>query len=385
MFWKMLKFFSGQKKAKTYCISIGSTSKVKEKHTLYKSKVPIIVMSIFVLHIQIVEFNEYFKNLKPHTNTRNPWFKEFWEEQFNCSMSSNASYSNQVKLSKRLCTGAENLNFSADGFIHFVIDSVFAMAHAIQDLLQLSCVNMTGREQIDCHHETVFDGPELLKAIRNVEFNSVYGRKVKFIKDKENEGDGLAPLDVFQYQQYEPGKFGYRHISEWEKDKAFTLDFSKLKWHDGTTKVPRSVCKEDCLKGEIKQGDDCCWVCVKCEENEFVANGGKQCIRCEVGYGPDESKTKCIKLKIEYMSLDSPLSIIPIIFSSIGVVVTSCCIFVFIRYNETPIIKASGRELCYVLLAGIMSCYLVTFPLGISTCFNVCSRGALFFFDTKSN
>lgn len=31
------------------------------------------------------------------------------------------------------------------------------------------------------------------------------------------------------------------------------------------------------------------------------------------------------------------------------------------RYNRTPVIMASGRELCYVLLSGILSCYAMSF------------------------
>ena len=34
----------------------------------------------------IVSFNDYFLKLKPDTNTRNPWFKEFWEEKFQCDL-----------------------------------------------------------------------------------------------------------------------------------------------------------------------------------------------------------------------------------------------------------------------------------------------------------
>ena len=44
----------------------------------------------------------------------------------------------------------------------------------------------------------------------------------------------------------------------------------------------------------------------------------------------------------------------------------------FMRYNTTPIIMASGRELCYVLLTGIALCYVMTFiilaPPSKSTC-----------------
>lgn len=31
------------------------------------------------------------------------------------------------------------------------------------------------------------------------------------------------------------------------------------------------------------------------------------------------------------------------------------------RHNDTPVVRASGRELSYVLLMGILMCYLVTF------------------------
>lgn len=248
-------------------------------------------------------------------------------------MDSSVLYSHQPKLNKRPCTGDENLNFTQDGFVHFVIDSVFAMAHAIQDLMDTHCANLTKQKLFECQHKTVFKGTELLKAIRNVEFTSVSGRKVKFIKDKENSGDGLAPFEVFQYQQYEPGKFGYQRITEWEKDKPFSLDVGKLKWYyDGINQIPRSVCKEECALGEIKQGDDCCWVCVRCEENEYVAPNRKQCIKCEIGYGPNDNKTLCVKLAIEYMSFNSPFTIVPLIFSSIGTIITCYCIFVFIRY-----------------------------------------------------
>lgn len=33
----------------------------------------------------------------------------------------------------------------------------------------------------------------------------------------------------------------------------------------------------------------------------------------------------------------------------------------FRRFNHTPVIMASGRELCYVLLSGVCLCYLMTF------------------------
>jgi hypothetical protein len=278
-------------------------------------------------------FNEHFKKLKPKTNTRNPWFMEFWEEQFNCSIDPLVSYSHLPRLSKRPCTGEENLNVSQDGFIHFVIDSVYAMAHAIHNLMGLHCNrNLNPQELFECQHKTVLKGSELLKAIRNVDFVSVSGRRVKFLRDKENSGDGLAPFEVFQYQQYEPGKYRYEKIAEWEAEKQFFLNKKRLKWKErDQNKMPKSVCKAECGLGEIKRGDDCCWVCVKCEENEYVSANRHECIKCEHGKGPNDNKTGCIELAIEHMTWSNPFTLIPLIFSSLGIVMTSYCIGVFIQ------------------------------------------------------
>jgi branched-subunit amino acid transport protein AzlD len=59
---------------------------------------------------------------------------------------------------------------------------------------------------------------------------------------------------------------------------------------------------------------------------------------------------------------------------------------IFSRYNKTPVIKASGRELCYMLLTGILCCYCMSFiilappqkwtcaslRIGIGLCLSIC-------------
>lgn len=43
------------------------------------------------------------------------------------------------------------------------------------------------------------------------------------------------------------------------------------------------------------------------------------------------------------------------------------------RHNDTPIVRASGRELSYILLAGIFMCYGVTFALVLKPTNIVCA------------
>lgn len=74
---------------------------------------------------------------------------------------------------------------------------------------------------------------------------------------------------------------------------------------------------------------------------------------------------------------------------------TGLVFWVFIRHNNTPLVKASGRELCYILLSGVFISYAMTFlflakpspaicalrRLGLGTSFAVCYSALL----TKTN
>ena len=59
-------------------------------------------------------------------------------------------------------------------------------------------------------------------------------------------------------------------------------------------------------------------------------------------------------------------------FALVGIIVTVSVLIVYIRHNDTPIIRASGRELSYVLLVGLLLCYCVTFVLIVKPTSFIC-------------
>ncbi len=126
-----------------------------------------------------------------------------------------------------------------------------------------------------------------------------------------------------------------------------------------------SVCSQPCDRGQVKtylEGEKCCFHCLNCTRYQVLISE-TQCIDCPDGFLPDIDKTRCIPIPEEYMRPDSVWSICALLFSWTGIFVTLFVIFVFIKYNDTPVVRASGRELCFVLLAGILMCYGMTFIL----------------------
>ena len=98
-----------------------------------------------------------------------------------------------------------------------------------------------------------------------------------------------------------------------------------------------------------------------------------RCVMCPYGTLPDADHMDCIALPEVYLTLQSPLAIGAVAFAVVGIIVTVMVLAVYIRHNDTPIIRASGRELSYVLLVGLLLCYSVTFILIIKPTNFVCA------------
>jgi len=63
------------------------------------------------------------------------------------------------------------------------------------------------------------------------------------------------------------------------------------------------------------------------------------------------------------MKWDTVFAIVPVCIASLGVLFTLTSVGIFIKYADTPLVRASGRELSYVILGGLLLCFLNTFIL----------------------
>ncbi|XP_071082825.1 metabotropic glutamate receptor 3-like [Haliotis cracherodii] len=303
-------------------------------------------------------FENYFIGLDPHSNKRNPWFKEYWQAVHKCKWPSDKTlYRQDVGT---ICTGYEPFDrklTQQEGKVQFIYDAVYAMALALDKMHRELCPN-TDRL---CSAMTKIDGETLHKQyLQNVSFQDGYDAKISF--DKSGNAPGRYTIMNFQRnrttRQYE-----YREIGRWANN--LELDMEKIIWAGGTYDVPTSRCSEPCKEGHIKNmrsGDQCCWICTKCLPWEYVKDE-KTCDPCEDGKWPYENKTGCFPLEIEHMTWNTLFAIIPICLAGVGILATSFTISLFVMFNDTPVVMASGRELSYMLLSGCLFCYLMTFVL----------------------
>ncbi|KAB0389143.1 hypothetical protein E2I00_012758, partial [Balaenoptera physalus] len=295
----------------SYFLWVGSDSwGAKISPILNLEDVAVGAITILPKRASIDGFDQYFMTRSLENNRRNIWFAEFWEENFNCKLTSSGTQSDD---STRKCTGEERIGrdsaYEQEGKVQFVIDAVYAIAHALHSMHQALCPGHTGL----CPAMEPTDGRTLLQYIRAVRFNGSAGTPVMF---NEN-GDAPGRYDIFQYQvtNGSAGSGSYQAVGQWAE--TLRLDVEALQWSGDPREVPESQCSLPCGPGERKKmvkGVPCCW--------HFVAT--------------------------------------------------------FVRHNNTPIVRASGRELSYVLLTGIFLIYTVTFLMVAEPGAAVCAARRLF-------
>ncbi|KAG1926929.1 metabotropic glutamate receptor 1b isoform X2 [Pimephales promelas] len=303
---------------------------------------------------EVTSFDDYYLKLRLNTNTRNPWFAEFWQYRFQCRLHGHPQENTNYKKN---CSGYESLedNYVQDSKMGFVINAIYAMAHGLHDMHEYLC---PGHEGL-CEAMDPIDGSKLLDFLLKTSFTGVSGEDVWF----DENGDSPGRYDIMNLQYVEPGVYDYINVGSWHEG-ILSIDDYMIQMN--RSEMVRSVCSEPCSKGEIKvirKGEvSCCWICTACKDNEYVQDEFT-CKACELGWWPDEELHVCEPLPLRYLEWSHPESIAAVVFSCLGILVTSFVTFIFILYRDTPVVKSSSRELCYIILAGIFLGYICPFTL----------------------
>uniref|UniRef100_A0A8C4W798 Glutamate metabotropic receptor 2 n=1 Tax=Gopherus evgoodei TaxID=1825980 RepID=A0A8C4W798_9SAUR len=145
----------------------------------------------------IQEFAIYFRNLNPYNNSRNPWFREFWEHKFQCSFHTQDCSRHSLKTGK----------FEQESKIMFVVNAVYAMAHSLHNMHQALCPNATKL----CDSMKPVNGKRFYKDFMlNVKFDAPFRpADTKGIVRFDRYGDGIGRYNIFNYHRTD-GRYRYQ-------------------------------------------------------------------------------------------------------------------------------------------------------------------------------
>uniref|UniRef100_A0A3B1IYU1 Metabotropic glutamate receptor 1 n=1 Tax=Astyanax mexicanus TaxID=7994 RepID=A0A3B1IYU1_ASTMX len=299
-------------------------------------------------------FDDYYLKLQPDTNQRNPWFVEFWQHRFQCRLKGHPQENTKYN---RTCTKKESLghHYAQDTKMGFVINAIYSMAYGLHAMQKTLCPGYKGL----CEAMRPIDGRKLLEFLMRTNFTGVSGEVVLF----DENGDSPGRYEIMNFKQMSEEDYSYIHVGSW--------DNSGLKMNDeeiwaNNSAIIRSVCSEPCEKAQIKvirKGEvSCCWTCTPCKDNEYVFDE-YTCRACELGSWPTDDLTGCEPIPVQYLLWGDPEPIAAVVFACLGLLATIFVMLIFVRFHDTPVVKSSSRELCFIILAGICLGYLCTFCL----------------------
>ena len=329
----------------------------------------------FKLHFNHVEkFHQYFQKLKPTNSTGNPWFREFWSEHFKCNW--NDSEGGHIKGAP-LCSNDDVVSVT-NGYkplstIASVLDSVYTYAQAADILLKTDCSGNNSMTYI----KKCIASHLLLETLKSTRFTGHSG-EVSF----DDNGDMLGRYRIEQFQEID-GEMVQKPIATWDAKKGgIQLDTNSLvQWYQQNksagiwnyissntstySSVPKSVCSKVCKKGQYRTqtGLSCCWLCHSCRSNEILTSKNNSCEECPPFTWPDTDLRSCEQVPPSHIEWSDTGGVLLTLAAVLGLVTSSVCLALFLRYRKEKLIKASSREISVIMLMGIIVGYSTVFGL----------------------
>ncbi|XP_075820137.1 vomeronasal type-2 receptor 116-like [Microtus pennsylvanicus] len=167
------------------------------------------------------------------------------------------------------------------------------------------------------------------------------------------EGLGLK-VKVGQFSPYGP------------LGQQLSLSEDMIEWATGITETPQSICSESCSPGfrkSLPEGNvACCFDCTLCPENEISnETDADQCVKCLDHQYANTDRNHCLQKSTTFLDYDDPLgrglSCIALYFSALSALVLG----IFLKQQDTPIVKANNCTLSYILLITLNCCFLCSF------------------------
>ncbi|KAG8434368.1 hypothetical protein GDO86_012665 [Hymenochirus boettgeri] len=158
------------------------------------------------------------------------------------------------------------------------------------------------------------------------------------------------------------GERPFKRVGSYGERRNFVINVSEINWQSTDSQIPSSVCSQECLPGQEKKHKGmykCCFTCVNCGAGTYLNSNGS-CAACSNDQWSDEGSTCCFDKTRKLLIWKDKISIILLVVTSLGTLLTVLAIVIFAVHLESPVVKAAGGKMCFLMLVSLSVAYLCT-------------------------
>nr|XP_012806010.2 vomeronasal type-2 receptor 116-like [Jaculus jaculus] len=252
---------------------------------------------------------------------------------------------------------SQGLDIAMNDESYNLYNAVYAWAYAYHEIYY---------EQVDVHpiiSLCLLDCSKIYHTMKNLQFINPIGDIVTINEKTKCDAD----YDIFHISNFPQGlgikvKIG-QFSSYGSPGQQLHLSDEAIEWATGGRQVPSSQCSETCRPGFrkfLQEGKAaCCFDCSPCPENEISNKTDMdQCVKCPITQYASIEKNHCLQKSMKFLAYEEPLGMalasLALSFSAL----TALVLGVFVKHQDTPIVKANNRANSYILLIALKFCFL---------------------------
>ncbi|XP_030050740.1 vomeronasal type-2 receptor 26-like [Microcaecilia unicolor] len=309
----------------------------------------------------IPSFLKFIREVKPIVFPKVRLIKDWWNGLCDnqCPQSIRRSCSTDEDPSK-IFLHCDNTQFANS---YGIYNAVYALAHALKDMLfsDSGKTTMWNGEHLRLSDYLPW---KLHRYLKNVNFKNTLGEQILF------DENGDLPIDyrIINLIFLPNGTVKHETVGSYKPSappgEDFTIDEKVIVWEAAFTQTPpQSRCAPICSPGYRKLPREgkpiCCYDCIPCPLGEISSQSDMDnCIRCPEDQWPNEKGDVCVPKIISFLSFEESLGIVLMLISIFFLLITAVILGIFIKYQDTPIVRSNNRNLSYILLVSLMLCFL---------------------------
>ncbi|XP_012891453.1 PREDICTED: vomeronasal type-2 receptor 116-like [Dipodomys ordii] len=240
-----------------------------------------------------------------------------------------------------------------------IYNAVYALAHALHQMF------LHHMEEPPVHNgkPRAFISSQLHHFLKKIQFINLVGDQVVLNEERKLE----AEYDIMSFWNFPKGLGQTVKVGKFSAfrphGQQLILFENLIEWPIGITKTPQSVCSESCgpgfRKASLEGNATCCFDCTPCPENE-VSNmtDMEQCVRCTDHQFASTQRNQCLTKSESFLAYEDPLGMALVCMALCCSAFTAAVLWVFIKHQDTPIVKANNWVLSYILLISLICCFL---------------------------